>query len=124
GQKADELPPKAAGAFERWAERLVIQDLGKFNDLVRVAHKHGLGSMPVTVLSQAEKIDVAAAQAWADKAGAEPLRQYLKIERNIDGINNVIERLYLLPSLALDDQSLAELPRGVIVFTSQGVSFT
>ena len=68
-----ELPQKAALAFERWSERLVIQDLGHFNDLVRSAHKHGLGALPVTVLSQCEAVDKAAAQKWASAAGAESL---------------------------------------------------
>ncbi len=123
GPKAVELPQKAALAFERWAERLVIRDLNNFNDLVRTAHKHGLGTLPVTVLSQCEKVDTAAVMAWADANGAESLRQYLKIERRIDGLDTIIDRLYLLSNLALDEQSLANLPRGVIVFTAQGVSF-
>jgi chromosome segregation protein len=123
GEAAAELPKMAAGAFERWAERVVVEDLAAFNDLVRAAHRHGVGTLPVAVLSRVEKVDAAAAAAWAEKFGAEPLKTYLKVEDGLPGIENVLDRLYLLPALALDDDVLAEVPRGVLVFTSQGVMF-
>lgn len=124
GETAAELPKMAAATFERWAERIVVESLDDFNELVRAAHRHSVGTLPVTVLSRLESIDKAAAAQWAERHGAEPLKTYLKVEDGLPGLDAVIDRLYLLPSLALDDAVLADLPRGVLVFTSQGVMFS
>jgi chromosome segregation protein len=122
--KAKELPQKAKAAFERWSERVIVDSLGSFNDLVRTAHQHETGAMPVLVLSQCEAIDSAAATAWAEDFGAEPLRQYLKVERNAPAnIDALLDRLYLLPALSLDDDLVKAMPTGLLTFTSQGVSF-
>lgn len=119
-----ELPPKATAAFERWSERVVVSTLDHFNELVRIANRLGTGTLPVCILSQCEKIDEAAVKTWAENYGAEPLRQYLKIDPSLPEISTVVDRLYLMPALGLDSDQLKELPRGIIVFTSQGVSFT
>ncbi len=120
---AGELPPKAAAAFERWAERAVVDSLDGFNDLVRAAGKLGLGSIPVCLLSRCEEVDAGQAKAWAESAGAESLRQFLKVEDAVPGVSRLIDRLYLLPSLALDEETLKQAPDGLVVFTSQGVTF-
>jgi chromosome segregation protein len=120
---ATELPKKAAAAFERWAERLVIEDMNKFNDLVRLSHQHGLGTLPVSILSLTEAIDQSATQAWADDHGAESLKQYLNTESRLSGLDRLLDRLYLLTALRLDDNVLQSMPKGLVVFTSQGVFF-
>jgi chromosome segregation protein len=119
-----ELPPKAAAAFERWSERVVVNSLDHFNEMVRIANRLGTGTLPVCILSQCEKIDADAVKNWSENTGAEPLKQYLKIDSRLPEISSVVDRLYLMPSLSLDNDQLNELPRGVIIFTSQGVSFT
>jgi chromosome segregation protein len=124
---AQELPPKAASALERWAERLVVPDLGKFNDLVRIANKHSISTLPVCVLSHAEEVDKAAAERWSESTGAEPLSRYLSLEgkaESLAGLTRILDRLYLLPALVVGDEELENLPSGVIVFTAQGVSFS
>ena len=124
---AQELPPKAASALERWAERLVVPDLGKFNDLVRIANKHSISTLPVCVLSHAEEVDKAAAERWSESTGAEPLSRYLSLEgkaESLGGLTRILDRLYLLPALVVGDEELENLPSGVIVFTAQGVSFS
>lgn len=119
-----ELPPKAAAAFERWSERVVVNSLDHFNEMVRIANRLGSGTMPVCILSQCEQIDANAVKNWSENYGAEPLRQYLKVDSRLPEINMVMDRIYLMPSLMLDKEQLRDLPRGIIVFTSQGVSFT
>jgi chromosome segregation protein len=122
---AAELPPKAKAAFERWAERLVVQGMGPFNELVRGAARLGLGSLPVCVLSQCEAIEAAAAQSWAERCGAEPLRQYLNVGTGAEAAELAVtlDRLFFLPTLSLSDDELKGLPRGAVVFTAQGVTF-
>ncbi|MBM4250391.1 MAG: chromosome segregation protein SMC [Deltaproteobacteria bacterium] len=124
---AKELPPKAIAALERWTERLLVSDLSNFNELVRIANKHNVSTLPVCVLSHAEVVDPAATASWAEVSGAEPLRRYLSLEGKADalnGLDRVLDRLYLLPALAIGDEELDKLPHGVIVFTAQGVSFS
>ena len=124
---AQRLPPKAASALERWAERLVVPDLVKFNDLVGIANKHSISTLPVCVLSHAEVVDKAAAERWSESTGAEPLSRYLSLEgkaESLAGLSRILDRLYLLPALVVGDEELENLPSGVIVFTAQGVSFS
>lgn len=120
---AAELPKMASAAFERWAERVVVENLTSFNELVRVAHRLGVGTLPVALLSRMESVDAAAVATWAERHGAEPLKTYLTVEAGLPSIDTLISRLYLLPTLSLDDEAMAEVPRGAIVFTSQGVMF-
>src|SRR5262249_37859006 len=54
---AAELPPRAAAAFERWSERVLVDGLDAFNILVRASHKLGLGTMPAAILSQFEAVN-------------------------------------------------------------------
>lgn len=123
---AGELPPKAKAAFERWAERVVVPGMGPFNELVRAATRLGLGSLPVCVLSQCEAIDGEAVRIWADRCGAEPLKRYLNSDGAMTGANLevTLDRLYFLPTLSLSDDELKGLPRGTVVFTAQGVTFS
>ncbi len=122
---AAELPPRAAAAFERWSERAVVDGLDSFNTLVRASHKLGLGTIPVAILSQFEAVNPELTRNWAESFGAEPLRQYLTVTAAGDAkIEQVIDRLYLLPTVLLSDDVLQALPPRVVVFTSQGVTFS
>lgn len=122
---AGELPPRAASAFERWSERAVVEGLDSFNTLVRASHKLGLGTIPVAILSQFEAVNPELTRNWAESFGAEPLRQYLTVTPGADQkIEQIIDRLYLLPTVMLSDDELQALPPNVVVFTSQGVTFS
>ena len=122
--RATELPKTLSGAFERWTERVVVESVDALNELVRTAQKHSATAMPVTVLSLAKPIDKEAAGTWAENHGAEPLASFLKIDTKLNGIENLTDRLYVLQTLAISKDVLAEIPDGLIVFTAQGVSFT
>ena len=124
GSSASELPRRALAALETWSERVVVDGMEQFNRLVRLAHQHELGSLPVWVLSEAEVIDPSAAAAWADQWGAEPLGSYLKVSTDDRRIAAIIDRLYLLPALEIDSAVVSDLPKGSVVFTSQGVCLT
>ena len=127
---AKELPARATQAFERWAERLVVRDLTAFNDLVRAATRTGIGTLPVLVLSQLNLLPTKTTpemmSAWADAAGAEPFAHYLQTSpdalRDFPGLEQLLGRLYLLPTVSLGTEDLADVPAGVMVFTSQGVA--
>lgn len=123
---AAELPPKAKAAFERWSERLVVPGMGAFNELVRAATRLGLGSLPVCVLSQCEAVDPDLTRAWAERCGAEPFKRFLNIDstKATPDLCLILDRLFFLPSLSLSDEDLKGLPRGVVVFSAQGVTFT
>ena len=123
GEDADELPPKAKASLERWSERLIIEDFGNFNTLVRAANKLELGTLPVSVLSLAESIDASEAAQWADKFGAEKVSTFIKVDSGDARISKIIDRLYILSSLAVDDETLITMPRGIVLFTAQGISY-
>ncbi len=123
-ETAKELPAKARVALERWSERLLVRDLNRFNDLVRLAHRHEVSTLPVCVLSQAEALDQVRVQAWAERSGAEPLKEFLRLDHQIEQLPTLIDRLYLLPAIQVDQVDLRDMPRGLIVITSQGVMIT
>jgi len=123
-ERAAELPKTLSGAFERWTERVVVEDVSQLNELVRLAQKHGGTAMPVSVMALSRPVDKSAADAWAEAHGAEKLATYLKVDGKLNGIANLTDRLYVLQTLAISKDVLEGIPDGLIVFTAQGVSFT
>jgi len=123
--RASELPKSLLQAFERWSERVVVNDLNDLNTLIQLTQKSGTAyALPVAVLSLSEPINKDAAANWAKAHDAETFASYLKVDESLPGIANLTDRLYFLPALQLDDKIFADLPKGLVVFTARGVSFT
>ena len=121
---AQELPEKARSAIERWAERLIIRDLGSFNQLVRYAHDMEVGgTLPVSITSLGEGINLEAARQWADDFGAESILTYLEPDNAPSEVNTLLERLYFSTALSLDQSELSQMPAGLVLFNAQGVSY-
>jgi chromosome segregation protein len=122
-ESADEMPPRARAAFERWSERVLVDNLDQFNQFVRLANQHAKGTVPLSILELLEIPDEQAVKTWADRWDAEPMTNYFNVEGSNPALAKVVNRLYLLSSLSLDEEVLRDMPSGVIVFTSQGVAF-
>jgi chromosome segregation protein len=124
-ERASELPKSLLQAFERWSERLVLDDLNALNNLIQLTQKTGTSyALPIAVLSLSEPVDKAQAESWANKHGAEPFAAYLKIDTRLGGMSNLTDRLWYLPALQMSDELFTDLPKGLVVFTARGVSFT
>lgn len=122
--QAAELPRTMVGAFERWLERVLITDITKLNELVRLAQKHATGAIPVIVPDFLGVVNDEKLKKWVAATGAEPLSDYLRVDstaQNSHGIGQLTKRLYLLSVLELSSNELKELPHGIVVFTAQGV---
>ncbi|MEZ4744193.1 MAG: chromosome segregation protein SMC [Bdellovibrionota bacterium] len=123
-ETAEELSEKASGAFEKWAERIIVNGLDQFNNLVRIAHSKNIGGMPVSVLSSQELPEQKAIQEWAEKFDAQPFSHFLTVDPSLEGLAQFVNRIFHLPILVLENEVLEELPRGAIVITAQGVVFS
>jgi len=123
-EEAHELPPHARATIENWTERLLIDRLDELNELIRLTHKFDLGGFPVSVLSNWETPDEQALSEWVAKTEAEPLKNYLKVSKEHSCLDKIFSRLYFVSGLQLSENEVKNLPRGVIVFTSQGLQFS
>jgi chromosome segregation protein len=122
--RSEELSERASRSFEKWAERVVVKDLNDFNQLVRIAHSQSIGGIPVTIIESARQPDQAAVIRWADKFDAEPFENFLKIDRQVPRLSELLSRIYHIATLALDTDTIAEMPHGIIAITAQGVIYT
>ena len=119
---ASELSKRGISAFERWADRLVIQSIADLNQVVRICHEMELGVLPITVVDLwSTGTDDAKIKAWADNFDAEPFAPHLKTTKTLKGLAELIDRVWHVPALALEADAIRDLPNGVIAFTSQGV---
>jgi chromosome segregation protein len=118
---AQELPKKVLTAFEGWSERLVVTNADRVSDLVRMCQRHNVGGMPVLLLKESESVDTSAVSSWASKFGAEPMSQYLNTSKAASEIKELTNRVYLLQVLQLDSATIDSIPKGLIVFTPQGL---
>src|SRR5690606_1357211 len=72
-EEIDEISKHARISFEKWSERLLVENLCDLNDLVKLAHHHEVGGMPVTVISELAPLDEVAVAAWVERCDAEPI---------------------------------------------------
>lgn len=119
--EASELPKKVLSAFENWAERLVMTDAGRVSDLVRMCQKHNVGGIPVTIWTEGSAASKNEIDVWADKNGAEPMITFLNTSKADPEIKRLLENTYLLQVLQLDAKTIDSIPKGLVVFTPQGL---
>ncbi len=118
-ENIEEMPVKCRQAFEAWAERLVVENIDALNELVRACKDVEIPSFSATVLERLSPIDQVALDKWCETYDAESLREYLSCDD--ERASQLLKRLYVLPMLNIERQAVAELPKGVLVFTAHGV---
>jgi len=118
---AQELPKKVLTAFESWSERLVMTNADRMSDLVRMCQRHNVGGMPVMLLNSEHHLSTDTISSWASKHGAEPMGQFLNVDKAAPQIKELVQRVYLLQLLQLDQSTIESIPKGLVVFTSQGL---
>jgi len=120
--EAGSLPKAAKLCFERWSERLLVQDMNAFNRLARMVNGTEISNLPVTILSQSEvRFDNGAAKIWAEKVGAEPMLPNLLVEGDAQKLAPVLNRLFYVPALELSSDDLRDMPLGVVLISAVGV---
>ncbi len=120
----EELSPKAVAAFERWSERLLVNDLTALNETTKIAQRSAVGAVPVSILASHADSELDRIRSWAEQHDAQSMAPCLKITKAHDAIAALLGRLYYLPLLQLNTDDLTTIPRGAIVFTSQGLIVT
>ena len=120
-EQSSELPKKVMAAFENWSERLVMTDANNVSDLVRMSQRHNVGGIPVTIFDGKSGASADEIAKWAESEGAEPMAQFLKLNKADPAIKALMDRVFLLQVLQLDAKTINSIPKGVIAFTSQGL---
>jgi chromosome segregation protein len=120
-KNSEELPRKVLSAFEGWSERLVLTDVDKLNDLIRLCLKHNVGGVPVTLMDSDLCSSKEVVAAWSEKNDAEPMSRYVEVVSGSAPIKQLMENVFLLQTLRIDRKTIDETPKGVIVFTPQGL---
>ncbi len=110
-------------AFDRWAERLLVDAYSGLNNVLKTSANIDLGGFQVSVLSSAEHFDAAEVRAWAEQYGAKAASSFIDVKGGDTRIAGLVNRLYCLERDELSEGVLESLPRGIVVFTSSGVCF-
>lgn len=109
----EDLPVGARSAFELWAERILIKDAEKLQDLGAVMKELQLGSLPISLLS-------AASEAYSHPSLI-AMNQYLNTKDEVEAdLSDLLNRLFVLRA-GSDLGALEKIPDGVVVFTEQGI---
>ncbi|MGE0171774.1 MAG: chromosome segregation protein SMC [Oligoflexales bacterium] len=124
GDGIEEISAKARNSFEKWAERFVVPNVEGLNALAKAAGRHEVGDITVMVASLLGDIDRAALDKWVDKYDAVGLRAFLKIEKEAPFLGPLLDRIFFLPAVQLEDSDVLDKPHGVIAITANGLIFT
>jgi chromosome segregation protein len=117
-----EWSPRAIHAFEKWSERLIVEDTRQLNDLIRLINQDQLASLAISVASLWDRNELQVIADWADRYDALPCLDFLKVQTGVEGwLQPLLKRLYYLPQVTLGEDEIKSLPRGVVLFTAQGV---
>lgn len=117
-----EWSARAIFSFEKWSERLIVPSTTDLNELVRLISQEQLPTLPLSVVSLWEASEIETVQVWARDREALPCRGFLKVSPAAEAwLGPLLDRLYYLPAIQLDEGDLKDLPRGIILFTGQGI---
>jgi chromosome segregation protein len=119
---AKELPAFAKAAFERFSERVVLDSYEDLGNLIQMAHQNELTTMTASVL--AKEADLAECERWAAKNDALCFVDYVNAEKSADRLQLLLQRVYYLPAVSLDESDMAQIPQGCVVITAKGVLAT
>ena len=120
-----EWSSRAVHALEKWSERLLLKGTHELNEIVRLAHQEQLSSLPLSVVSLWDAGELAAIEAWAQRFDALPCLNFLNLQTAAETwLKPFLRRLYYLPKDLLSEDELQALPRGLVLFTGQGVIAT
>lgn len=116
-----ELPTVLQSAIEKWADRLVVNDMQSLKTLTTIVQTEGFSSIPVALLTENHAVDQDAIERWAQQYGLKAIVDYFDINTQLyrDDVSALLRRQFVVES---DDSSVvAQMPAGVMVFTQQGL---
>lgn len=117
-----EWSARAIYSFEKWSERLIVPSTMALNELVRLISQEQLPTLPLSVVSLWDSQEISEIQSWARERDAQCCRSYIKVAPEAEEwLRPLLDRLYYMPSVQIDEADLKTLPRGIILFTGQGV---
>ena len=115
----DELPAQMVKAIERWAERLVVDDLAAFTRFSRLADSDREIAL---VIASCRFVDDRAISEWRQRFALAPLTDYLVIDRQLPAsvVSRVLNVLHVTFDLQVPEELSVTMPDGVVLFTPQG----
>lgn len=120
---AGQMSEVAQNALQLWAERIVVDDFDKLNELVERIKSANLPTSGVSVLCSyrfaAE--DEAKTQQWAQDFDAVALVDFIEIDEGNGFLTDFFRHIYYLPAVYLSDEELENLPFGIVVVTASGI---
>ncbi len=120
-EQADELSARARSAVEKWTERLVVKDLASLDEILKFTRENEWGGLPLSLIESGIELDAGAIEQWSQNFDAIPMSNYFHDGKKLDAYKPLLERLFYLPTVSLEDDMVATLPQGVVAFTSQGL---
>lgn len=115
----DELPTPMVKAVERWAERVVVDNLAEFASFGRLADSDRDIAL---VIASCRLVDERQVDEWRRRFALSPLTDYLAIDRQlpVSVVSRVLNVLHVTFDLQMPEELSATMPDGVVLFTPQG----
>lgn len=115
------LPTKAKRAFESWAEKLVVDDIDSFLELIGNIHSFETSIIPILVGEQLPKLDKKKIDQWQSQFDLVPLNSIIRLKRTHPTLKKIADSLFHLSDLSIASEFIESIPYGVTVFTGGGV---
>tara|TARA_B100001094_G_scaffold325780_1_gene380713 strand:+ start:83 stop:3700 length:3618 start_codon:yes stop_codon:yes gene_type:complete len=119
-ERIGSLKSAMISSFEKWAERLVFSNLDDFVVFSESALEQNIGGFSASVLSLAQTLG-RGAKAWSADTKAMPLQDFLELESSLEGLQDIVSRMYYLPEGKLSEKQISDLPAGMILFCWDGL---
>ena len=116
------LPRLVKSSFERWAEKLLVQNEEKLSEITKILTEKKVGGIAAYILDAST--DLSSLVGFAESYGLTPLSQHLIVDENLENINYCLDTLYYYEGENIPPDISSIIPEGMTIFTSSGIAFS
>ncbi|NRA44802.1 MAG: chromosome segregation protein SMC [Oligoflexales bacterium] len=116
------LPPPVKSSFERWAEKLLVQNTEHLGVVCKTLNEKKVGGVAAYILEPTA--DATGFEDLAASYGLISLSQHLLIEEELTGLSSCLNTLFYYDREEIPLDLSQQIPNGVTIFTSSGLAFS
>ncbi|MFK7826653.1 MAG: chromosome segregation protein SMC [Oligoflexales bacterium] len=116
------LPLPVKSSFEKWAEKLIVQDEQQLADISQVLAEKKAGGIGAYILNAETEHN--SLTDFAKAFGLTPLSQHLIVDESMANIDSCLNTLYYYDAEEIPANLNSQIPDGITIFTSSGIAFS
>ena len=114
------LPQPVKASFERWAEKLLVQNEEHLQSISKVLAEKKVGGIGAYILTEKEVPD----SQFIATYDLSPLSEHLIVDDSIDGLSSCLNTLYYYDGEELPPELGSLIPEGMTIFTPLGIALS